>query len=312
MSIPDYQTIMLPYLKQISDGKEYNVREVINSLYKYFKLTEEDLNTFQPSNGKIRVMDNRSHWAKKYLLEAGLLESTKKAHVKITKDGLELLKRNPLEIKVRDLLQYPKYISFKNSYQNKEESSEETESQISEIVDLYTPEENIENSYRTLHNLLINELNSKLKSVNPYFFEQIVLDLLIKMGYGGSRSESGLRTKSSNDEGIDGTIFEDRLGLDIIYIQAKRWKEDSTVGRPEIQKFVGALYGQGAKKGIFITTTKFSKEAIEFARTSNDFKIVLIDGNKLSELMIDFDVGVSVSKNYTIKKIDSDYFDENE
>lgn len=307
MAIPDYQKIMLPYLKQTSDGQEHHVRSIINRLAKEFQLTEEDLNTFQPSNGTIRVFDNRCHWAKKYLLEAGLIDSTKKAHVKITADGKDLISKNPPELKIKDLKKYPKFLEFiKPTSHAAPESPLASESEHPIALN---PEEQIEHAASQLRLILIQEIHSKLRDSTPDFFEELVIDLLIRMGYGGSRAEAGAKTKRVGDEGIDGTIYEDRLGLDIIYIQAKKWAEDNTVGRPEIQKFVGALHGQKAKKGIFLTTSRFSKEAHEYA-DSIDPKIVLIDGKRLAELMIDFEVGVSAHKTHVLKRLDSDYFDE--
>lgn len=304
MAIPDFQSIMLPYLKMIEDAKEYHVREVITKLENYFKLTVEDLSVLQPSNNKIRVFDNRSHWAKKYLMEAGLLDSTKKAHVKITEDGLKILKSGKTEIKIKDLKVYPKFQKFSTK-----DTSDETEEIIQEIEkSTLSPEDQIEVAIKTLKELLKKEILEKLHSIHHNYFEDLVIDVLIKMGYGGSDPAQGIKTSKTGDEGIDGIIFQDKLGLDVIYLQAKKWKDTSGVGRPEIQKFVGALAGKNAKKGIFLTTSKFSSEAKEYVKNL-ELKVILIDGEKLAELMIDNRVGVSLAKTYEHLKIDTDYFE---
>lgn len=304
MALPDFQSIMLPYLKMIEDSKEYHVREVITKLENYFKLTTEDLSILQPSNNKIRVFDNRSHWAKKYLMEAGLLDSTKKAHVKITEDGLKILKSGKTEIKIKDLKVYPKFQKFSTK-----DTSDENEEIIQEIEkSTLSPEDQIEVAIKTLKELLKKEILEKLHSIHHNYFEDLVIDVLIKMGYGGSDPAQGIKTSKTGDEGIDGIIFQDKLGLDVIYLQAKKWKDTSGVGRPDIQKFVGALAGKNAKKGIFLTTSKFSSEAKEYVKNL-ELKVILIDGEKLAELMIDNRVGVSLAKTYEHLKIDTDYFE---
>ncbi|MBN2572804.1 MAG: restriction endonuclease [Ignavibacteriales bacterium] len=301
MAIPDFQTLMLPLLRFCADGKEHSINETIEFLAKEFQLNEDDLSELLPSGTQYRFY-NRVYWAKAHLKMAGLVENTKRSHYAITKDGLELLKTSPQGITIQLLKTYPGYIEhFKPK--NKAEKDE------SEIYNdnALTPEENLEYYYQKIRKSLAQEMLSKIKKMAPSAFEKMVVDLLVKMGYGGSISDAGKAIGRSGDEGIDGIIKEDKLGLDVIYIQAKRW--EGVVGRPELQKFVGALAGQGAKKGIFITTSYFSKDAIDY-NPKNETKIVLIDGEQLAEYMIDFDLAVSNVSSYQIKKIDLDYFGE--
>jgi len=299
--IPDYQSIMLPLLKAVADNKEYKMQELIEHLSKTFKLTENDRREVLPS-GHQRIFDNRVGWARTYLKKAGLVEVPKRTFVKITNRGLEVLSTNPESISVKFLKQFPEFIEFFTSKKEKDEGEFNDNSEVSE-----TPEELLESAYQTIRTSLAQELISKVIQLSPSFFEKLVVELLVKMGYGGSLKDAGKAIGKSGDEGIDGTIKEDKLGLDIIYIQAKRWQTGNIVGRPEIHKFVGALAGQGAKKGIFITTSSFTKDAIDY-QPKNETKIVLIDGDQLSQLMIDYDLGVSSVDKYEVKKIDHDYF----
>jgi restriction system protein len=253
-------------------------------------------------SGAQRIFDNRVGWARTYLKKAGLVESTRRGYVKITSRGLEVLSQNPDIINVKFLKQFPEFIEFQNTKRETNENETDETQELSE-----TPEELLETAYQKIRKSLAQELINKVVQLPPTFFEKLVVDLLVKMGYGGSLADAGKAIGKTNDEGIDGTIKEDKLGLDIIYIQAKRWQPGSTVGRPEIQKFVGALAGQGAKKGIFITTSSFSKEAWEY-QPKNETKIVLIDGEQLAQMMIDHDLGVYPTNKYEIKKVDHDYF----
>jgi len=298
MTIPSYQEVMLPLLKFVSDGRVYSMRENYDKLAEEFQLSDEEREKLLPS-GTQRVFDNRVGWARTYLKKAGLLESPKRGYVKITYEGLEVLKQEPSKIDVDFLMQFPSFVEFKTG------SKEKTRDKPSK--EKFTPEESLEYSYQALRDKLAKELLKKVMSCSPEFFERLVVDLLVKMGYGGSRKDAGEAIRKSGDGGIDGIIKEDKLGLDTIYIQAKRWQ--GTVPRPEIQKFAGALQGQKAKKGVFITTSTFSRQAQEYA-SSIDNKIVLIDGKKLAQLMIDHNVGVSTVQSYEIKKIDTDYFSE--
>jgi restriction system protein len=310
MTIPDYQTIMKPLLESLSDKNEHYIRDTIHDLSKKFCLTDEERNQLLPS-GTQAIFDNRVHWARQYLKKAGLIDAPKRAYIKITQRGINVLNDNPPSIDNIYLSKFDSFNKFKDGKHTKIDTNDEDiqiekNSEIQEF-NFQTPDEVIDESYQLLRNNLIQELLEKVKAQSSYFFEKLVIDLLLMMGYGGSRSDAGKMTKRSNDEGIDGTIFEDRLGLDIIYIQAKKW-DTNVVSRPEIQKFVGALQGQKAKKGIFITTSTFSKSAMEYVSII-DSKVVLIDGLKLCEYMIDFNVGVQTYKQFEIKKLDNDYFE---
>lgn len=297
MPIPDYQSLMLPLLKFSSDEKEHSLHEAVKFLADQYNLNEAERKTMLPS-GQQTVFFNRVGWARTYMKKAGLLEATKRGFFKITTRGSEILKARPEQIDNKLL---SKFDEFKTRRRKKDENIEPAFEQIE------TPEETFENAYESLRNELSSEIIHNLKKCDPSLFEKIVVEVLVKMGYGGSLRDAGKAIGKTGDEGIDGIIKEDRLGLDIIYIQAKRW--DNTIGRPEIQKFAGALQGQRAKKGIFITTSTFSKDAIDFA-TKIDSKLILIDGEQLAEYMIDFNVGVTTFSTYELKKIDSDYFIE--
>ncbi len=303
MPIPEYQTTMLPLLEFLSDGKEHSLREAIDSLATVLKLTEEDLKKLLPS-GQQAVFDNRVGWAKAYLKKACLLESTRFGHFRITQRGKEVLSEKPTRIDSRFLERFDEFREFRALRHTRPNHTETVENQVDNDT---TPEEALESAYERLKGSLASDLLQQIKNASPSLFEKLVVELLVKMGYGGSRQDAGQAIGKSGDEGIDGIIKEDRLGLDIIYIQAKRW--ENTVSRPEVQKFAGALQGQRAKKGIMITTAAFSKEAREYV-TRIDNKIVLIDGEQLTNFMIDHNLGVSPVSIYEIKKVDSDYFME--
>lgn len=303
--IPDYQSLMLPLLKLVSDKKEYKYRELIENLALEFKLTDEERKELLAS-GNQPIFDNRVGWAKTYLKKAGLIDSPSRATFVITELGLKVLGKNPEKIDAKYLKQFPSFLEFIHPDKNDVESEETV---ISQDTLNRTPEENLDKAYQQLRKSLASELLNKVIDLSPAFFERLVIDLLVKMGYGGSIKDAGKAIGRSGDEGIDGTIKEDKLGLDIIYVQAKRWKPGNVVGRPEIHKFVGALAGQGAKKGIFITTSSFTKEAIDYT-PKNETKIVLIEGERLAQHMIDYNIGCTVQQIYELKRIDSDYFDE--
>lgn len=300
--IPGFQKFMLPLLKFVSDKKEHSTNEALEYIALEFNLTEEQQNEWLPS-GNQKVFSNRVFWAKSYLKMAGLIENTKRAHFKITERGLLTLNENPEEINIKYLKKFPDFLELLEGWKNSSPNNDKEE----EIQTPQTPEELLENSYQDIRKSLAQEILSKIKLCSPFFFEKLVVELLVKMGYGGSRTDAGKAIGKSGDEGIDGIIKEDKLGLDIIYIQAKRW--ESVVGRPEIQKFVGALAGQEAKKGIFITTSRFTIDARDYI-PRNETKIVLIDGEHLANLLIDNDLGVSKQVVYEIKKIDLDFFEE--
>jgi len=302
--IPNYQVLMLPLLKAVKDQKEYKLNDIVDILANEFKLSEEERKELLPS-GQSFLFGNRVGWARTYLKKAGLLDSPKRGYLIITQRGLDVLKQNPKEVNVALLQQFSEFLEFQSSKRD----DNITENTIVQSESIQTPEEILENSYQDIRKSLAQELLDKITKLSPTFFERLVVELLVKMGYGGSMKDAGKALGKSGDEGIDGTIKEDKLGLDIIYIQAKRWQPGNVVGRPEIHKFVGALAGQGAKKGIFITTSTFTKDALEFV-PRNETKIVLIDGYLLAQLMIDYNLGVATQQVYEIKKIDSDYFEE--
>ena len=301
MAIPDYQSVMKPLLRFTADQLEHSLREAVDSLAIEFNLTRDELKELLPS-GQQFVFVNRVGWARTYLKKAGLLESTRRSHFQITARGLDVLKQAPDRIDVKYLDRFDEFKEFRNLKRARAEDAE-IQAELSES----TPEEALETAYKQLRDTLANDLLQQLKGSSPGLFEKIVVELLVKMGYGGSRKDAGKAIGRSGDEGIDGIIKEDRLGLDIIFIQAKRW--DGTVGRPEVQKFAGALQGQRARKGIMITTSAFSKEAYDYASRIEN-KIVLIDGEQLAQLMIDHGLGVSSVALFEVKKLDSDYFSE--
>jgi restriction system protein len=298
MAIPDYQSIMLPLLQLAGDQQEHKMKEATDTLADQFNLTEEERKTQIPS-GTQSLFYNRVGWARTYLVKAGLLDTPSRGYIKITVSGLKLLAEKPIEINNKTLKKYPGFQQFIKTDPGETPTTEPK---------VQTPEELIEEGYQTIRDSLAAELLAEVKAASPQFFERLVVELLVKMGYGGSRKDAGEAIGKSGDEGIDGIIKEDRLGLDVIYIQAKRW-EKNTVTPAEIQQFVGALHGKNANKGVFITTSTFSKKAWEYAEKVGT-KIILIDGHQLAQLMIDFNVGVSNVSCYEIKKIDSDYFSE--
>lgn len=303
--IPDYQSLMLPLLKLVSDRQEHKYRDLIEKLAAEFQVSDEERKELLAS-GNQAVFDNRVGWAKTYLKKAGLLDSPKRATFVITQIGIETLKKNPDRVDAKYLRQFPAFLEFQNASRSDNETEEETKTVE---TNEQTPEENLDKAYQRIRKSLASELLNRVVELSPTFFERLVVELLVKMGYGGSIKDAGKAIGKSGDEGIDGTIKEDKLGLDIIYIQAKRWRPGNVVGRPELHKFVGALAGQGAKKGIFITTSNFTREALEYT-PKNETKIVLIDGEQLAQLMIDYNLGCTTQQIYELKKIDSDYFGE--
>ncbi len=304
MPIPDYQSIMLPLLQLASDGLEHRFRDAVEKLEIDFSLTEEEKNELLPS-GSQAVFRNRVGWARTYLKQAGLLTATKRGYFTISDTGHTLLSTNPKKIDLDLLGTYDTFLEFK-SRKRSGGSATSSDSPTQSTSD-ETPEDALASAYRTLRRDVEHEILDQVMSASPAFFEQLVVDLLVKMGYGGNRQDAARAVGKSGDGGIDGIINEDQLGLDVIYIQAKRW--ENNVGRPELQKFAGALQGQRARKGIMITTAGFTSDAIEYCKTINT-RIILIDGERLASLMVDFGIGVSTVGTYEIKKIDSDYFDE--
>ncbi len=303
MPIPDYQSLMLPLLKLTSDEKEHSLKDATKALAKAFNLSEIELAEMLPSARKTRFYD-RVGWAGTYLRKAGILSAPRRGWFQITKRGVSVLENPPDRITVNYLEQFDEFVQFR---ERREKNNDDIKNSPLASLEPQTPEEAIESAYLNIRQSLADEILQTVKNCSPAFFEQLVVDVLVKMGYGGTRKDAGRAIGKSGDDGIDGIINEDRLGLDVIYIQAKRW--ENPVGRPEIQKFAGALQGQRAKKGIFITTSTFTKEAQEFA-SRIESKITLVDGETLSQLMIDYNVGVNLVASYELKRIDSDYFVE--
>ena len=301
MAIPDFQTIMLPLLQHIGDGQEYSNREITEALADYFQLNEEERNELLPS-GTQKKLKNRIAWAKADLKMAGLIISPKRGVSVITQKGRDVLRQNLHRIDRRYLKDnFPEYetkVSGRGKKPDPVNNDDTTEK---------TPHEILDNAYQNLFQELSTELLEQVKGSTSSFFEQLVIDVLVSMGYGGTLQDAGQSIGRAGDEGIDGIIKEDRLGLDVIYVQAKKW--ENTVSRPEIQKFAGALQGKRARKGVFITTSEFSQGAIDYA-SSIESNIVLIDGMELARLMIEYRVGVSTTDTYEIKRIDYDYFEE--
>jgi restriction system protein len=307
MAVPDYQSLMLPLLRFVGEKKdETSTGEAVEVLAKELGLTDEDLKEMLPS-GIQSTFVNRVGWASTYMKKAGLLEATRRGYYRITSRGQELLKKQPKAINVKLLKQYPEFLEFQKLRGTR---SGEKISSVGGAPDISaaTPSEALETAYENLRDELADEVLARLKKSSPSFFERVVVELLVKMGYGGSRSDAGKAIGRSGDGGIDGIIKEDRLGLDVVYIQAKRW-DNNSVGRPDVMQFAGALQAQKANKGIFITTSRFTDDARSYVSQIGS-KIVLIDGEQLTNLMMDNDVGVSTVSLYPVKKIDTDYFDE--
>ena len=296
--IPDYQTFMLPLLEKIRDSKEYSSEEILEYLAEKFRLTESEKNSRLQTG--MPIYKNRIGWAKTYLKKANFLEYSRRGYARITKEGLALLETKPKTIDLNLLKQVPSFQKF----QLKSPKASNQDIHIAQ-----TPEEQIESILSGVNATVSSEILAKVKQCPPEFFEHLVLDVLIAMGYGGSFADAVSTTKKSGDEGIDGIIKQDKLGFETIYVQAKRWDKGS-VSRPELQKFAGALQGKNAKKGIFITTSTFTKEAEVFAANLSGAKIVLIDGEHLTRLMMEHLVGVTVAETYEIHKMKLDYFEE--
>jgi restriction system protein len=301
--IPTYEEIMLPLLKLLSDGKEHSLNEADDVLSAQFKLTEEERRQLLPSATQ-PTFRNRLGWAKAYMKKAGLVESPKRGIYQITERGLSLIKENPSDLNAQYLTRYTEFRDFKTFKKSNDTTVIDS---ASAITPGKTPEESLEDAYQTLHSELAKQLLDVIKSCSPAFFEKLVVDLLIKMGYGGSRIDAGQALGRSGDGGIDGIVKEDKLGLDTIYLQAKKW--DSTVPIKEIRDFTGALASKKAKKGIFITTSTFPKSVHDFVKQV-EYRIVLIDGEQLANLMIENNVGLTTIIEYKVKRIDTDYFEE--
>ena len=301
MAIPDYQSIMLPLLRLVANEGPVRTKDAVGKISTLFNLTENEKAELLPS-GNQRIIDNRVGWSRTYLKKAGLLLYPQRGVLEITDRGKQVLQNPPDAINARFLRQFPEFVEFQSA------SGSSGESEIKELtgsVQVHTPEELLESSFQSLKRQLLDDILEKIMNCSPNFFETLVVDVLVTMGYGGSRKDAGKAFCKSGDEGIDGIINEDRLGLDVIYIQAKRWQ--GVIGRPEIQKFAGALQGKRAKKGVFITTSDFTSDAKEFVRNI-DAKIVLMSGRELCNLIWEHNIGVSTAVIYEVKRLDSDYF----
>jgi restriction system protein len=312
MAVPDYQSFMLPLLSQLADGEEHKLQDLYVVLAVHAGLSEDDKNELLPS-GKQRVYHSRIGWARTYLKKAGLLTIIKRGVFKISLPGQQLLATNPGDINKTILEQYPSYLEFlgiDNSTKKPNDSGLVAGVPNEHSVEL-TPTEQMDVSFKTIQSELVDELLEVIRAGSAKFFEVLVVDLMLAMGYGGWSKDSGKATQYNADGGIDGIINEDPLGLETIYLQAKRYSEGNTVGRPDIQAFSGALDMQRARKGVFITTSKFSRDALDYVQRIEK-KIVLIDGQQLAEMMIKYNLGVTVKDTYQIKNIDTDYFNEDQ
>lgn len=293
---------MLPFLRTLGDGQEHKLREIYKLLASESNLTEEEMEQKLPS-GKQLVFHNRIGWARTYLKKAGLIDAPQRGVFTITQRGRDLLKSNPQEVTIKTLEQFPDFLEFKELSSTSADRENDEQTKSSKL----TPVEQIDSAFKSINSELIDELLDTITQCTPLFFEQLVVELLLKMGYGGYREDAGIPTQYTNDGGIDGIINEDPLGLDTIYLQAKRYSKDRSVGRPDVQSFAGALDMQKSRKGVFITTSRFSNDAIEYVNLIEK-SIVLIDGKKLASLMIQYNLGVTIKQVYEIKDIDTDYF----
>ena len=298
MAVPIFEKFLYPFLYNLKDG-ELTLKEMREKLISHFDLSTDDIQV-KTKSGNTTQFNDRIGWARQYFRRALFIDIPKNGTYRITQRGIDFLK-NHTDLTIDDLMEYPEYAAY-NSTRKKKESKSDTTT----VADL-TPTEQLEQAFESIESDLAADLLAKVMEQSPAFFEQLVVDLLVKMGYGGSFADSAKVTQLSNDEGIDGIIYEDKLGLDKIYIQAKRWS--NSVGRPVIQQFAGALVGQNATKGVFITTSTFSKDAKQYVVGLHQ-KIVLIDGQELAKFMIEYNVGVSTKKTYEVKRIDTDYFED--
>jgi restriction system protein len=303
VAIPDYQTAMLPLLDFAGKSGPAPIREAVEALADAFKLTDAERVRLKPS-GRQPLFHNRVHWAKFYLAKAGLL-SQKRGVVEITSAGQDVLRRPPSRIDLEYLRRYPSFVEFIAAKTSDEKSSAEA---TGGLIAAETPEDMIARGHRSLTRALQDQLLERVLEKDFEFFEELVVELLVKMGYGGNRDDAGQALGRSHDQGVDGIINQDRLGLDVIYIQAKRWDRKRAVGSPDVDRFIGALHKKHASKGVFLTTSYFTDEARDAVR-GIAMKVVPIDGLELTQLMIEHDLGVTTEHTYAIKRVDSDYFE---
>lgn len=308
MAIPDYQTLMLPVLVLATEG-EQRVGDISDRIANQFGLTDAEREQLLPS-GRQRVLHNRIHWAKFYMSKAGLIASPARGRFVATEAGKALLATNPAKIDVDLLMREPTFREFYKNEAGTNEASGTIHDASPDIAEA-TPEEQIETAYQSVNAALRADLLERTIQNSPAFFEQLIVDLLVAMGYGGSHKNAAAQLGRTGDGGVDGVINEDRLGLDRVYVQAKRYADGNTVGRPDIQAFVGSLVGLGATKGVFVTTSSFSQQARDFVRHLSQ-RVILLDGNDLTRLMIEHNVGVRVSRAIEFKRLDEDFFAEPE
>lgn len=304
MAVPKFDELFKPFLEFASDGEVHSVSDAREEIAKRLNLTEDDLSEMI-SNGRVSKFAAFLGWVKAYLKQAELIEDVKRGHFKVTQRGLDVLRENPRPFDSKYLMKFEEFRRFQN--RKKQATDDKGDASSNGISVQVSPEEQIESAFSEIKDKLSDELLVTVKSCSSAFFERLIVDVLIAMGYGGSRKEAGQSVGKSGDGGIDGIIKEDRLGLENIYLQAKRW--EGSVGSPEIHKFVGALHGKQATKGVFVTTSNFTREAMEYAKAIGT-NVILIDGEKLTDYMIEFNVGVSHVMRYEIKRVDNDYFDE--
>lgn len=309
MANPDFQTIMLPFLQTLANGQILAVKELTELLAIHFKLTDSDRHELLPS-GQQTIFSNRVAWAKSHLKNAGLIASPGWGKVTIAEAGLQTLRQNPVKINCKFLKQFPSYLKFIGAVPSTESVLNPSPIDDAALEGIKTPLELIESSFQSLQKETEEELLSRLKACSPSFFERVVVQLLRAMGYGGVTGDGSV-TGKSGDGGIDGIIKEDKLGLDVVCIQAKRYA-DATVGRPIVQQFVGSMDFAQANKGVILTTSQFSSEAYDFVQRIVGKKVVLIDGQKVAGLMLDHNVGVSRTKVYELKDVSNDFFDADE
>lgn len=306
MSVPKYNELMHPALSILVSEGAMSARQLRPKVAARLRLSEEDLTEMLPSQAQPTFV-NRLHWAVTYLKKARLLESPSRGVYAATERGRVALSENATEISLAYLRRFPEFIAFVGGVEAP--SPEEPDAPGDDPKDSLTPQDVLGDAIGRINASLSDDLLAEIMGKSPAFFEHLVVELLVRMGYGGALDDAGHIVGKSGDEGIDGIVWEDKLGFSKIYIQAKRWEPSSTIGRPEVQKFVGALAGQGAVRGLFISTARFTKEAVAFAEKQHATRVVLVDGEKLTRLMIEYDLGVSTEHVYTVKRLDSDYFD---
>lgn len=306
LPIPDYQTLMLPVLKIAAEG-ETRVPDAAEKIADELNLSMVEREEMLPS-GKQRLLHNRIHWAKFYMNKAGLIDIPSRGRFSASAAGRNLLAQNPSGINVEALRNFPAFVEFYSKSANTSRLGE-TPANIAAAASDSTPEEQIDAAHGLMQSALKVELLQRILGQSPSFFERVIVDLLLAMGYGGTHEQAALKLGKTGDGGVDGVIDEDRLGLDRIYVQAKRYAPHVSVGRPEVQGFVGSLVGLGATKGVFVTTSGFSTHAVEYVKHLQQ-RVILVDGARLSDLMVEHDVGVRLNRTISVKRLDEDFFSD--